>query len=171
CTEVYRARLSGLRQANIRCSEQLSRTPRPPCFAVEAALLRTIQYAIGPPTEAVALLVCDKPSPHEISPFEGKIDDAGARFGTKTTPVLTGRHVDRNIRKQCRLALTGWRNPACATFMKRGFRTQALREAILAALDGAGYAVLPKAADEISRLFEEAEVERLRSCFAPGPGP
>lgn len=54
-----------------------------------------------------------------------------------------------------------------ATFMKRGFRPQAHREAILAALDDAGYAVLPKPADEISRLFEEAEIERLRAALKP----
>jgi hypothetical protein len=54
-----------------------------------------------------------------------------------------------------------------ATFMQRGFQARAHREAILAALDDAGYAVLPKPADEISRLFEEAEVEELRAALKP----
>jgi len=54
-----------------------------------------------------------------------------------------------------------------STFMKRGFRAQTLREAILAALDAAGYAVLPKPADEITRLWKEAEVEKLRAALKP----
>ena len=50
-----------------------------------------------------------------------------------------------------------------ATFLKRGFQAQTHREAILAALDSA---IVPKPADEISRLFEEAEVEETRAALA-----